>query len=105
MDDRGPCPPALERSPSRSRCVCLTIGEVTPPKRPPILGPLELGEPIGGLVPPPPTSLLAWFRSRPALESLFCDHGAPIAFHRGVVSGDKLSGDHAFHLILRPDAD
>jgi hypothetical protein len=23
----------------------------------------------------------------PALESLFCDHGAPITFHRGVVSG------------------
>ena len=30
------------------------IGEVTPPKRPPILGPLELGEPVSGLVPPPP---------------------------------------------------
>jgi hypothetical protein len=41
----------------------------------------------------------------PALESLFCDHGAPITFHRGVVSGNKLSGDHAFHLILRLDAD
>ena len=41
----------------------------------------------------------------PALESLFCDHGAPITLHRGVVSGNKLSGDHAFHLILRPDAD
>ena len=42
----------------------------------------------------------------PALESLFCDHGAPITFHRGVVGGEKLSGEHAFHLIfLRPDAD
>jgi hypothetical protein len=41
----------------------------------------------------------------PALESLFCDHGAPITFPRGVVSGEKLSGHHAFQLILRPDAD
>ena len=32
------------------------IGEVTPPKRPSILGPLELGEPIdhSGTPPPPP---------------------------------------------------
>ena len=39
----------------------------------------------------------------PALESLFCDHGAPIAFHRGVVSGEKLSGHrrHA-HARARP---
>ena len=63
MDDRGPCPPALERSPSRSRCVCLTIGEVTPPKRPPILGPLELGEPIDHSgTPPPPGHLWGDFR-------------------------------------------
>ena len=26
MDDRGPCPPALERSPSRSRCVYVPTG-------------------------------------------------------------------------------
>ena len=32
----------------------MKIGEVTPPKRPPILGPLELGEPVSGLVPPLP---------------------------------------------------
>ena len=56
---------------------CLTIGEVTPPKRPPILGPLELGEPIGGLVPPPPIPVT--YGAPPPLEappSQFCTlHG------------------------------
>ena len=43
------------------------IGEVTPPKRPPILGPLELGEPIGGLVPPPPIPVT--YGAPPPLEA------------------------------------
>jgi hypothetical protein len=28
-----------------------------------------------------------------ALEGLFAEHGAPIAFHRGIVAGEHLSGD------------
>ena len=41
----------------------------------------------------------------PALEGLLADHGAPVAFHRGVVGGDQLRRHHAFQLVLRPDAD
>ena len=40
----------------------------------------------------------------PALEGLFADHGAAIAFHRSVVGGDQLRRHHAFELVLRPDA-
>ena len=41
----------------------------------------------------------------PALEGLLADHGAPVAFHRGVVGGDQLRRHHAFQLVLRRDAD
>src|SRR5215472_15810106 len=41
----------------------------------------------------------------PALERLFADHGAPIAFHRNVMGGDKLRRDHAFKLVSWRDAD
>src|ERR1700757_554862 len=41
----------------------------------------------------------------PTLECLFGHHGASKTFHGRVVSGDKLNGDHALQLILRPDAD
>lgn len=37
----------------------------------------------------------------PALEGLFADHGAPVAFHRGVMSGDQLRRHHAFEFVLR----
>jgi fatty-acyl-CoA synthase len=39
--------------------------------------------------------LLAWFRLAPALESLFCDHGAPITFHRGVHIDHRSAADDA----------
>ena len=44
------------------------IGEVTPPKRPSILGPLELGEPIdhSGTPPSPPVIYGAIFRPPPS---------------------------------------
>ena len=35
----------------------------------------------------------------PSLERLFAKHGAPIAFHRSVMGGDKLCRDHAFEFI------
>src|SRR5438874_11102996 len=41
----------------------------------------------------------------PSLEGLLADHGAPIAFHRGVVGSDKLRSHHAFQLVLRSNAD
>jgi hypothetical protein len=36
-----------------------------------------------------------------ALESLFSEHCAPIAFHRGIVCGEQLSPDHALDLVFR----
>ena len=39
-----------------------------------------------------------------AFERLFTDHGAPIALHRGVVSGNQLRGHHAFQLVLGLDS-
>ena len=43
------------------------IGEVTPPKRPSILGPLELGEPIDHSgTPPPPRSSMGRFSTPPS---------------------------------------
>ena len=41
----------------------------------------------------------------PSLERLFTDHGAPVAFHRGVVGGNQLPRDHAFEFVLRRNAD
>ncbi len=56
---------------------CLTIGEVTPPKRPPILGPLELGSRSAVWYPPPPIPVT--YGAPPPLEappSQFCTlHG------------------------------
>ncbi|MGE0775513.1 MAG: hypothetical protein AB7L36_10825 [Sphingomonadaceae bacterium] len=40
-----------------------------------------------------------------ALEGLFADHGAAIAFHRRVVSRDQLRRHHTFQFVLRPDPD
>jgi hypothetical protein len=40
----------------------------------------------------------------PALEGLLPDHGAAVAFHRGVVSRDQLRRHHALQFILRADA-
>jgi hypothetical protein len=39
-----------------------------------------------------------------AFEALFADHGAPVAFHAGVVGGDQLRRYHAFDLVPRPNA-
>jgi hypothetical protein len=36
----------------------------------------------------------------PALKGLVADHGASVAFHRGVVCGDELRRDHALDLQL-----
>ena len=45
------------------------IGEFTPPKRPGILGPLELGEPIDHSgTPPPPRSSMGRFFDPPPLK-------------------------------------
>ena len=38
-------------------------------------------------------------------EGLFAEHGAPVAFHRGVVGGDQLRRHHAFEFVPRPDPD
>ena len=40
-----------------------------------------------------------------ALERLLAEHGAPVAFHRGVVAGEELGGNHPLKLVLRADAD
>jgi hypothetical protein len=37
-----------------------------------------------------------------ALEGLFADDGAPVAFHRCVMRGDELGRDHAFDFVVRP---
>jgi hypothetical protein len=37
-------------------------------------------------------------------KSLIAYHGAAIAFHRGIVAGDHLRGDHALKFIGRIDA-
>jgi hypothetical protein len=34
---------------------------------------------------------------------LICNHGAAETFHSGVVRGQQLSGNHAFHLVLGID--
>ena len=48
----------------------MKIGEVTPPKRPSILGPLELGEPIDHSgTPPPPGHLWGDFRPPPQIPT------------------------------------
>jgi hypothetical protein len=39
----------------------------------------------------------------PALDPLFVEHGAPVAFHGGIVRGEELSRDHALDLIVRRD--
>jgi hypothetical protein len=39
------------------------------------------------------------------LKRLLANHRAPIAFHGGIVGGKQLSGDHAFQLVFRPNAD
>jgi hypothetical protein len=39
-----------------------------------------------------------------ALERLFADHGAPVAFHRGIVRRDKLSRDHSLDFVFRSDS-
>jgi hypothetical protein len=50
-------------------------------------------------------SLLAWPRFfASALERLFADHGAPVAFHRGIVRRDKLSRDHSLDFVFRSDS-
>jgi len=35
-----------------------------------------------------------------SLERLFADHGASVAFHRGVMGGNQLPRDHAFDRLL-----
>jgi hypothetical protein len=39
------------------------------------------------------------------LESLFAEHGAPVAFHGGVVCGDELRRDHALDFVFRANSD
>ena len=41
----------------------------------------------------------------PAFERLLTDHGAPVAFNRGIVRGDELCGDHSFNFVCRFDPD
>ena len=41
----------------------------------------------------------------PTFEGLLAEHGAPIAFHRRVMSGDQLRCHHALQFVLRADAD
>ena len=56
---------------SGKRKSLVKIGEVTPPKRPSILGPLELGEPIdhSGTPPPPPVIYGAIFDPPPQIPT------------------------------------
>jgi hypothetical protein len=39
----------------------------------------------------------------PALEGLLTNHGAPVAFHRGIVRRDELRRDHSFNFVRRSD--
>src|SRR5262249_44815346 len=39
-----------------------------------------------------------------ALECLLAKHGAPVAFHCGVVGGEELGRHHALDFVFRPDA-
>jgi hypothetical protein len=41
----------------------------------------------------------------PALDRLLADHGAPVAFHRGSMAREELSGQHAFQLVAGLDPD
>ena len=41
----------------------------------------------------------------PALQGLFADHGAAVAFHRGVVGRDQLRPHHALKLVLVSEFD
>ena len=73
------------------------IGEVTPPKRPSILGPLELGEPIdhSGTPPSPPRSSMGRFSTPPS------NSDPPSYPPLGLATGaDELA--HAVALGLKP---
>ena len=73
------------------------IGEVTPPKRPGILGPLELGEPIdhSGTPPLPPRSSMGRFSTPPS------NSDPPSYPPLGLATGaDELA--HAVALGLKP---
>ena len=88
-------PPTPPRVGNRGTLV--KIGEVTPPKRPGILGPLELGEPIdhSGTPPFPPGHLWGDFRPPPQIPT------PPLLPPLGLATGaDELA--HAVALGLKP---
>jgi hypothetical protein len=41
----------------------------------------------------------------PSQERLLAKHGAPVTFHRGVVTHYQLGGEHSFDLVTRRDPD